>query len=359
MKKHTLLPLVLLAFPLFFWGCSRSEQSKQAEVKQDIKTCKVTIQEIQSYIEATGSVQADLEGTSKVVSHLAGNVNQVLIKVGDKVKKGDPLLIIKSPDVTDIYSSYLSGLAQFKQAERVYGLNKQLFEIGAITKNDLLSSEAAFEQWKAVTEGLRKKLNLYGCAPTDQTHQGSLNCSDTVTIRAPMGGFIADTPLHVGDRVDQSTVLMTVADPQSIIIVANIYDTDAPKIKKGSNVIFNVDVFPDRDFKGTISYVSDVSDSESKTVKTFIKLAGKKDFFKHNMFLKLKIEEMKRSLPIMPQSAMVYKDGKFYVYLLSKDGKSQLKEIKPLKELPGKLVAVEGVSETDEIVLTAMELEKP
>jgi cobalt-zinc-cadmium efflux system membrane fusion protein len=359
MRKYILLPLIFVALPLFFWSCNKSDQSKQTEAKQEIKTCKVVIQEVQSYIEATGSVQADLEGTSKVISHLAGNVNQILIKVGDRVKKGDPLLIIKSPDVTDIYSSYLSGLAQFKQAERVYGLNKQLFEIGAITKNDLLNSEAAYEQWKAVTEGLRKKLNLYGCAPTDTSRQGSPNCSDTVTVRAPIGGYIADTQVHMGDRVDQSTPLMTVADPQHIIIVANIYDTDASKIKKGSNVIFNVDIFPDTVFKGIISYVSDVSDSESKTVKTFIKILERKDLFKHNMFLRLKIEEKKKLLPLIPQSAMVYKDGKFYVNIVSKDGKRQLKEIKPLKEIPGKLMAVEGVSEADEIVLTAMELEKP
>jgi cobalt-zinc-cadmium efflux system membrane fusion protein len=359
MRKYILLPLIFVALPLFFWSCNKSDQSKQTEAKQEIKTCKVAIQEIQSYIEATGSVQADLEGTSKVMSHLAGSVSQILIKIGDRVKKSDPLLIVKSPDVTDIYSSYLSGLAQFKQAERVYGLNKQLFEIGAITKNDLLNSESAHEQWKAVTEGLRKKLNLYGCSPADTVHQGNLNCSDTVTVRAPIGGYIADTQVHVGDRVDQTTPLMTVADPQNIIIVANIYDTDAAKIKKGSNVIFNVDIFPETAFNGIISYVSDVSDSESKTVKTFIKITGKKDLFKHNMFLRLKIEEKKKSLPLIPQSAMVYKEGKFFVYVPKKDGITSLKEVKPVKEMPGKLMAVEGINGGDEIVLSAIEMERP
>ena len=127
----------------------------------------------------------------------------------------------------------------------------------------------------------------------------------------------------------------------------------------GSNVIFSVDTYPDINFKGIVSYMSDVSDIDSKTVKTFIKIMDKKDLFKQNMFLKLKIEGEKRSLPLIPQSAMVYKDGKFYIYQPLKDGKYELKEVKPVKELPGKLMAVEGIKEGDEIILSAIELERP
>ena len=352
----TVITLLIACFA--FTNCGKSSQADKEE-HRSLKTHKVTVKEIRSYIEATGSVQADIEGTSKVISHLPGNVSQIFIKVGDMVKKGDPLLVIKSPDATDTYSSYLSSLAQFKQAERIYNLNKQLIEIGAITKNDLLNSESIYEQMQAVKEGLKKKLSMYGCSLDGGTGQASKQCTDTVTVRATINGYIADIQAHVGDKADASTPLLTVADPKNIIIVANIYDTDIPKIKKGSNVIFSVDAYPDINFKGIVSYMSDVSDIDSKTVKTFIKIMDKKDLFKQNMFLKLKIEGEKRSLPLIPQSAMVYKDGKFYIYQPLKDGKNELKEVKPVKELPGKLMAVEGIKEGDEIILSAIELERP
>ncbi len=341
-------------------GCNKSSQSTNGTHKQEIRTCGVECTEVITYTEATGSVQPDLEGTSKILSPLAGVINRIDFKVGDRVHKGDTLIAVTAPDVTDTYSSYLSSRTQVNQAERIYNLNKQLFEIGAVTKNDLLNSEANFRQLTAVSEGLKSKLELYGFRPDDESTGKKQHRIDTVLIKAPMSGYIADIQTHVGDRVDASVPLMTLADPQKIIVVANIYDTETPKVKKGSEVTFYVDTFPGIAFKGVVTYVSDVSDADSKTVKAFIKVLDRKDLFKQNMFLKIKIEEKKRSLPVIPQSAMIYKEGKFYVYVPDKSGSNYtLKEIFPVKEMPDKTVAVEGLKEGEAIVISAIELERP
>jgi cobalt-zinc-cadmium efflux system membrane fusion protein len=358
MTNRTILSCLLILFFLTALGCNNRSGQAAKDDKEELKTYKVTSTEIQTYVEATGSVQPDLAGTAKVLPQLAGIISNIFVKVGDRVQKGDSLLAISSPDVTDTFSNYFSNLTQLKQAERIYTLNKQLFEIGAITKNDLLNSEATFNQLNAVSEGLKHKLRLYGYATDGDALKAR---QDTVLIKAPMSGAIVDIQTHVGDRVDTASPLMTVADPQNIVIVANIYDTDIAKVKKGSNVTFYVDAFPSTPFKGIITYVSDVSDMDAKTVKTFIRILEKKDLFKQNMFLKLKIEGEKRRLPLIPQSAMIYRDGKFYVYCPTSTNKQQceLKEIKPVTEVPGKQMAVEGLQEGDEIVLTAIDLERP
>jgi cobalt-zinc-cadmium efflux system membrane fusion protein len=343
-------------------GCTSKPAPAAKEEKEELKTYKVTSAEVQTYIEATGSVQPDLAGSAKIVPQLGGVITQIFVRVGDHVQKGEPLVALSSPDVTDTFSNYFSNLTQLKQAERIYNLNKELFQIGAITKNDLLNSEATYNQLSAVSEGLKHKLRLYGYATDGDAVRAR---QDTVLIKAPMSGAVADIQTHVGDRVDTSSPLMTVADPQNIIIVANIYDTDIPKVKKGSSVTFYVDAFPSIPFKGIVTYVSDVSDVDAKTVKTFIRILDRKELFKQNMFLKLKIEGEKRRLPLIPQSAMVYRDGKFYVYCpraaKAAPGAPQceLKEIKPVTEVAGKQMAVEGLQEGEEIVLTAIDLERP
>jgi cobalt-zinc-cadmium efflux system membrane fusion protein len=358
MTNRIILSFVLILLFLTNPGCNNRPGQATKDDKEELKTYKVTAADIQTYIEATGSVQPDLAGTAKVLPQLAGVVSNIFVKVGDRVEKGDPLVTITSPDVTDTFSNYFSNLTQLKQTERIYNLNKELFQIGAITKNDLLNSEATYNQLNAVSEGLKHKLRLYGYATDGDALKAR---QDTVLIKAPMSGVITDIQTHAGDRVDTAALLMTVADPQSIVIVANIYDTDIAKVKKGSNVTFYVDAFPSTPFKGIITYVSDVSDIDSKTVKTFIRILDKKDLFKQNMFLKLKIEGEKRRLPLIPQSAMVYRDGKFYVYCPKSTAKQQceLKEIKPVTEVSGKQMAVEGLQEGDEIVLTAIDLERP
>ncbi len=359
MKKRLFLSILVLV-AIVATGCSRGGQGTAKQEKRELKTYKVSTSEVITYIEATGSVQPDLGGSSKILPYLAGTVYRIFVKAGDSVKKGDPLVSIISPEVTDAYSSYLGAVAQLNQAERVYKLNTQLFEVGAVTKNDVLNSEAGAKQLTAVVEGLKNKLSIYGYS-VDEKGEAKRPAPDAVLIKAPMNGYVADIQTHIGDKVDTSSPLMTIADPSNIIIVANIYDTDIPRVRKGSDVTFYVDVYPNSPFKGVINYVSDVSDQDSKTVKTFIKLLGKKESFKQNMFLKLMIQDQRKLLPMIPQSAMVYREGKFYVYCPTKgkEGMCELKEIKPFREVSGKYMAVEGLKEGQEIILSAIELEKP
>ena len=342
--------LPLIGVFLLFAGCTPTQEAKEKPPEKKVQTYKVDFQEVSSSIQATGTIQPDIEGSAKIISNLAGTVEVVFVKVGDKVSKGDPLCAIRSPDVSDTYSNYLSNLSQVRQAERVYNLNKQLFEVGAVTKNDLLTSETNYEQAKALSGALKKKLEIYGVNPES-------GFSDRLIVKSPMAGSVVEIQAHIGDRVDTTNVLMTVADPSKVVVVANIYDTDITQVQKGKEVTFYTDIFPNIPFKGLIKYISDSSDPDAKTVKTYIRILSDQGLFRQNMFLRITISNTRKRLPVVPKTALLYKDGKFSVYLWV-EGKSELKEVKPVLEIAEKFMAVEGLKEGDEVVLSAIELEK-
>jgi len=346
MKKVSLF----IIFVFVFCGCNKATPQKN-EVKKSLSTYKVSSQKVQSYIEATGTIQPDTEGGAKILSPLQAAVEKVLVRIGDSVKKGTPLVSLRSSDVSDTHASYLSTTAQLRQAERMYNLNKQLFEIGAVTKNDLLTSEANYEQLKAVYEGLKNKLDIYGVSSQD-------SFQDKLVIKAPIDGYVTDIQAHIGDRFDTTTPLMTIANLNKLVVVANIYDIDMPRIKHGTEVVFYTDVFPDKSFKGIVSYISAQEDSDAKTVKTYIRLSDGRSLFKQNMFLRIKILEGEKMLPTLPKTAVIYREGKFYVNL--KEGEQfTLREIKPVRDVSEKLMAVEGLTDGEEIAYSAIELEKP
>ncbi len=342
--------LYLIAAAFLLAHCAKPQEAKEKPPENKIVTYKVTCQEVRSSIEATGTVQPDIEGSAKIISGLAGTVEKIFVKVGDPVRKGTPLSAVRSPDVSDTYSSYLANLSQVKQAERIYNLNKQLFEVGAVTKNDLLMSEANYEQVQALSSALKKKLEIYGVNPDS-------GFSDRITILSPMDGCVVDIQAHIGDRVDTSNVLMTVADPKRVLVVANIYDTDIHQVQKGKEVTFTADTFPNVSFRGLIKYISDSSDADSKTVKTYIQILGKENPFRQNMFVKIKITNGKKRYPIVPKTALLYKDGKFCVYFKTGDT-HVLKEVKPVLDAGEKMMAVEGLKEGDEIIVSAIDMEK-
>jgi len=349
--KKLILFLAILPVLIVTLGCS-----EKGDVGKDVKLTpniyKVTVNKVQGYIEATGSVQADLEGGAKILPPVPGVVEKIHVQIGQSVKAGTPLLSIRSADVNDAYSNYLSSLAQRKQAERLYALNKQLFEVGAVTRNDLMASESAYEQAKALSDGLKNKLQIYGAMTPD----GAL--ADDMTIKAPISGYVAEINAHIGDRFDTNTAMMTIANPSRVVVVANVYDTDIQKISKNQDVSFQTDVFPNVLFKGTISYISDVEDTDSKTVKTYIRIQKHQNLFKQNMFLKIRIIDKEQTFAVIPKTALIYKNGIFYVNVKSRE-QVELKEVKPIRDTSDKLMAVDGLSEGEEIVYSAIELEKP
>ena len=349
MKKMIVYSAAVLA--LIAVGCSDGGQKPKADVKLTPHIYKVSIVKVQAYIEATGTVQADLDGGAKIVPHVPGVVDKIFVKFGERVRAGTPLLSLRSTDVNDAYTSYQTSLAQLKQAERLYNLNRKLFEIGAVTRNDLLSSEAAYEQARAAVDGLKNKLEIYGAV-------SSRGLQDKLTIKAPVSGYVAELNARIGDRFDSSSSLMTIANPDRVQVVANIYDTDIPNMLKNQAAQLYTDVFPDHLFKGHILYISDVEDMDSKTVKTYIRIKDERRIFKQNMFLKIKIFDQEKHLPVIPKTALIYKNGVFYVNVKIKE-RTELKEVKPIRETSDKLMAVDGLSEDDEIVYSAMELEKP
>ncbi|MEZ0360958.1 MAG: efflux RND transporter periplasmic adaptor subunit [Hydrogenobacter sp.] len=330
--RRLLISFLLLA------SCS-GEKALKEEPKQQAKreTIEVVFEKVPEFVEATGYVQPDKEGTVKITSRLAGVVQSIKVQVGDAVKRGQVLATVKAPDITDLYSQKLSLSAQLVQAERLYRLKKELYEVGAISKSELMDAETNYKIIKAQLEGIQKKLELLG---------GSLG---TITITSPVDGVVYQISAHVGDAVDQSTEILSIADPKKVMVVALLPDKDALRVKREDRAEFFISTYPEKRFSGTIKYVSDVVDPDTRTVKVFIE-PFEKEPFKINMFFNIKIIIGQETYAVVPKSAILYQDGKFYVYVL-KDDKPVKEEVNFIKELEDGRVALFGLEKGQKVLL--------
>ncbi|HMK65826.1 MAG TPA: efflux RND transporter periplasmic adaptor subunit [Thermodesulfobacteriota bacterium] len=342
--------LLGICFLILLFGCEAKEVPRP-ESKKTIETCQVSVQTVKTFIETTGSVQLDLEGGAKIVSPLGGTVEKIFVRVGENVQRGTPLAALRSSEVSDTHANLLSTRAQVKQAERSLDLNRKLFEIGAVTKNDLLTSEANYEQTRALAEGMKKKLEIYGSVSGDDLR-------DHLTLKAPITGRVVDIQAHLGDRFDAANPLMTIANPAKSLIVANVYDIDVSKLSQARKVSFSTDIYPQKVFEGVITYISDMADPDSKTIKVYIRPLSDVNLFKPNLFLRIRILLGEKTLTVVDKSAVFYKSGRFYVYI--KNGERfDLKQVFPVQNVSEKVTAVDGLKEGQEIACSALELEKP
>src|SRR5450631_3571101 len=105
---------------------------------------------------APGKIEANPNRISKVVLPVTGRIATVLVKVGDAVRKDQPLLTIQSPDADAAISTFLSAQAAVTQARAAlnkaqadFDRSSDLFEHDAVAKKDVLSAESALAQGKA------------------------------------------------------------------------------------------------------------------------------------------------------------------------------------------------------------------
>ena len=131
----------------------------------------------------------------------------------------------------------------------------------------------------------------------------------------------------------------------------------SPIFIKGKEVTFSTDIFPNIAFQRSGHLHQRCLGSGFEDHQDLHPDHQEQPLFKQNMFLKMKILNGKKRLPVVPKTALLYKDGKFTVYL-SVAGKYELKEIKPAFDVSDKLIAVEGLKDGDEVVLSAIGLEK-
>src|SRR4051812_34950383 len=133
-----------------------ADSPKLKEIKTSVaEVAQVPVDEVVS----PGKIEANPNLVSHVMLPVAGRVSTVLVRIGDSVKRGQPLLTLESPDADAAESTYRQSQASLTQAKA--NLNKaqadydrasDLFDHNAVAKKDVLTAENGLVQAKAAVE---------------------------------------------------------------------------------------------------------------------------------------------------------------------------------------------------------------
>ncbi|MGB9766253.1 MAG: efflux RND transporter periplasmic adaptor subunit [Sulfurihydrogenibium sp.] len=341
--------IVLLQTALAFLIFSCNENKETAKPSEPNTVTYQTVSPSTQYSKVLKIFPANVSFTPDGVVNLSppinGQIDAIYVKVGDNVSKGTTLLKIKALDIPDIQSNYLSVKAQLQEAKRIYELNKSLYEVGAISKNDLIASEMNVKQLEYTLKGIEEKQRLLNVK----------NFSDFY-LKSPIDGVIYEIDTSIGSRVqaDSSQPIIKIADKRKFIVVANVYEKDSKFFSNNDTVDIILD--DKTTITGKVFYISDVLDPDTKTVKIYIKPSTTENL-KANMFVSIKVSKLFDGYLSIPKNAIIFKDNKFFVYLL-KDDKLVKKEIDVIGDSEDNNYAiVNGISKDDKVVLNAINIE--
>ena len=244
-----------------------------------IMTTKIKIGNVEKKLTETGNIE--LLRTVDVKSKIAGTVQNILVKEGDEVIKGQVLCIIDpDPTQTLILFQKRSAVAQSKinldQARKELERRRELAKTSLISAKDLEDAENTFLIRKNSYNLAGQELEIME-REIETSGAGAEEKIVASKVRAPYDGYITQRYIEEGSVVTSGissvvagTNIFQIGDPSTKIIKANISEVDIGKVVVGADVLIKLDAYPDTSFAGKIRHISPVGGlQQGRNVVTF------------------------------------------------------------------------------------------
>ncbi len=242
---------------------------------QSVQADKVKKGEIVSEVTATGNVQA--RTTVKVSADVSAKITDLPVEEGDLVKKGDVLVRLDQTRYQAAVGQAEASLASAKaaekraeasllEAEQTHRRNKEMFEGKLISEETYIQIQTNWEVAKANLESAQ-----YNTKQQKAVLEEVRDNFAKTTITSPIDGTVVSLNAEVGEIVmigtmnNAGTVIMTVADLNTIEVEVEVDETDVARVKVGQEAKLSVDAFPDTTFKGVVVEVGNAAQSSGSS----------------------------------------------------------------------------------------------
>lgn len=171
-------------------------------------------------------------------------------------------------------------------------------------------------------------------------------------VYAPISGSIISTPLKNGTTVSTSTAIAIIGDIANLQVTANIPERYVSVLKTGLKANITVEAYPDVVFKATVTRVSPVVDTTSRTKEVVLHFDSRDERINAGMFGKVKLfTEDYSDEVVMPSDSLVQNGDSFYAYVVNSDSTVSKREVKLGKSVDGVVQIVRGLAAGEKVVV--------
>ena len=234
-------------------------QNKKQTKKIDNKyfSYEVGTNTFESYIEADGSVKSD--NTKKIYVQQSLQVDKVLVKLGDYVKKGQVLLTFNSSDRDEVIRNIAKESANLSQLERNYNSYKKLYAAGGAARIDYQTIETSIQQSRIAIAQYRANLDKM---PID--------------IISPVDGTITALTADENYRVNTQVNLLEIEDLTNVYVSTQVPEYSIKNLAVGQKAEVTLKS-SDKKYQGTVTEVSTVSSDSSTDTAAYVDVKVKVD----------------------------------------------------------------------------------
>jgi cobalt-zinc-cadmium efflux system membrane fusion protein len=302
-------------------------------------------QRLAGVISATGKVEANADRIAHVSPRISGKIVSVKSSLGDSVAAGQTLVTLDSVELGEALGRYYQSKTRLALAQSNMDRITALVEKKIAARKEILQAETDYKTAQTELHTDEERLSLYGVNLSDL--KGDNHKKTLLPVRSPIGGVITEKHAIVGELSDPSKSLYTVADLSSVWVIVDIHEKDLARVRRGQAATVIVGAFPDQKFRGRITYLADVVDEATRTVKARVEVANPGRRLKPEMFASVELAMASDAPPVLAvaEEAVQELDGKKLVFVAEKDTAFEPRAVELGRASGGMVEVVSGLKE--------------
>jgi len=271
----------------------------------------VALRPLSNEVRTVGTVVVNEKRLAKVTPKFSGYVEKLYVNfVGQRVKRGEPLAAIFSPDLVAAEQELLvsARLSRTLGASTIPGVPGNTTDLLAAAKERLRLWDVSDEQINAVlTSGSPMR---------------------TVPISAPASGFVIEKKVVQGQSIQAGDELYTIADLSDVWVEAQLREEDAGRVSLGATATLDFTSYPGRPFTGRVTYIDPILGEQARTVKARITVLNTDARLKPGMYATVVLNSPTQSALTVPRSAVVQTGERALVFVDLGNGKLNAQTVK-------------------------------
>lgn len=318
-----------------------------SEVKLSVEALKAAGIEIEgvtqrpavALLKVTGTVETNPQQTQQTTMLVSGRVERVNVVIGDRVRAGDLLAIVSSPEVAELHGklreaetrlklaernlarvqrsenrvAVLQAKAKLDESEATLKRTKRLIELGVGAGKDLIASETAYKTAKAeydfqsnislnrevqqaqaevetatVDVGhIRQRLVTLGAHLSEREHDDPKEDISRVNVRAPVSGTVTERLINAGAGIQAGTPLFTIANISTVWVIASVPEAQLGSLRIGTAAEVRLAAGDGGALAGRINYIDPRLNEETRTGRVRVELPNPGERLKSGMFVEV------------------------------------------------------------------------
>jgi cobalt-zinc-cadmium efflux system membrane fusion protein len=320
-------------------GSSEVKLSPEALTAAGIETEGVTQRPAVALLKVTGTVEANQQQTQTATPLVSGRIERVSVAPGDRVRGGQVLAVISSPQIAQMHGKLHEAETQFQLAERnlqrvlraenrvavlqakarldeaeaTLRRTRRLIELGAGAGKDLIAAETAYKTAKAdydfqsnislnreVQEAqaavetarvdvghIRDEMRSLGAPVPEGERDSHRNDTSLLAVRAPASGTVTERLVNAGAGVEAGKPLFTIANLSTVWVIANVPEAQVGLLRVGTPAEVRSAALGGSTLSGSVSYIDPQLNEETRTAGVRVEMNNAGERLKAGMFVEV------------------------------------------------------------------------